>query len=413
MRKITAIIAAFAMMLCFAGCQGKNAPAPDSTEQTAAEDAAREQTAAPGDTQPSGTEIRADVMTREGERLGQIGGDSICTAADAGIFYSVFVPENGRYTAEAQYRFFRRADQKDVLLGTLEDQCYEAFYTRTELDGILYALAVTGDPRDDRADTLWLLAMDPAAETMTKYAVTEDGFPYTAMSAANGKLLIMNHEVNGTKCDKVYEFDPAEGTVREVLVFAEETDSLRSVHADQEGFYLLRLKVENGSPKGLWLDRYDWAYQKLSEQSLNEWMVPAALNIRGVTGETDAMNEFGMMVSGFAVAEGRYLFYENFGLVRLCIDLESGKALFAQDDVYSMLRGGQGFHRIGFRGEETAKPEILTLRDGKLEQLPFTPPDQRTQIQMISRSPGGTWLLRAADGTAAAQETDALVLWTE
>ena len=413
MKRIIAIIAAFAILLCFSGCQGKNVPVPDSTEQKTTEDAARELTADQEDTQPSKTEIRADVMTREGERLGQIGGDSICTAADAGIFYSVFVPENGRYTAAAQYRFFRRADQKDVLLGTLEDQCYEAFYTRTELNGIIYALAVTGDPRDDQADTLWLLAMDPAAETMTKCAVTEDGFPYTAMSAANGKLLIMNHEVNRTKCDKVYEFDPAVGTVREVLMFAEETDSLRSICADRDGFYLLRLKVENGSPRGLWLDRYDWTYQKVSEQSLNEWMVPAALNIRGVTGETDAMNEFGMMVSGFAVAEGRYLFYENFGLVRLCIDLESGKALFAQDDVYSMLRGARGFHRIGFRGEETAESEMLTLQDGKLEKMPFAPTDQRTQIQMISHSPGGIWLLRAVDSNAAAPETDALILWTE
>jgi hypothetical protein len=77
--------------------------------------------------------------------------------------YSVFAPSEYQPTATAEYRFFRTADRKDLLLGRLEDQGYEAVYARTELDGVVYTLAVTGNPMDKTPDPLWLLALDPAA----------------------------------------------------------------------------------------------------------------------------------------------------------------------------------------------------------------------------------------------------------
>ena len=412
MKRMIMIIMA-AVMLCCTACQGKPDPAaeqadaPSSMEQTKTD-------RAPAETLPAEPEMLMEILDREGGHLGRIASESACTAADAGVFYSVFKPAENRPTAEAQYRFFRAADQKDILLGTLEDQCYEATYARTELGGIVYALAVTGNPYDDEADTLWLLALDPVNETMTKYVVSENGFPYAAMSAANGKLLIMNHEIIGTKCDKVYEFDPAAGTVREVLTYSEESGSLRSVYADEKGLYLLRLRLESGAPAGLVLDRYDREYQKLGELPLDDVMIPAALSISGISDEADARNEFGMMVSGFAVVDGRYLFYENFGMTRLLIDLEAKKALLAQSDLYSMIHGGAwGFHRVGLADEGAAEPEILILKNGKLEKTLFRMPDSRLMIWSVSRTPAGTWLALAFDGTESAARKGALILWSE
>ena len=413
MKRMMAIIAALAILFGFCGCQGQETTVPASTEKMTAEDTRQEvQTTDPSETQQEELQVPLEILSRDGTLLGQIE-DSVCTAADAGILYSVLTPAS-QYTMTAQYRFFRTADQKHIFLGTLEDQGYEAFYARTELDGIVYALATTGDPGDDEASTLWLLAFDPAAETMTKYAVSEDGLAYASMSAVNGRLLIMSHEMTDPKYDVVREFDPATGTFREVLTFTDKEDSLRGVYADETGLYLLRLKVEADSPKELVLDRYDLEYRKISEQPLNDAMVPAALRVPGILDGAEAVAQFGMMVSGFAVVQGRYLFYENFSLIRMLIDLESGEALHVSDDTCSMIRGGAwGFYKLGFAAEENTEPEILLLRDGKLERMEFAPADSRSLINSVTCSPAGTWLIRASDSSMTDPGADALIIWTE
>ena len=413
MKRTIAIFAALAILFSFCGCQGQETHMPDSTEKMTVEDTQQEvRTEAPSETQPDELQDPLEILSREGTILGQIE-DGVCTAADAGILYSVLTPAS-QYTMTAQYRFFRTADQKDILLGTLEDQGYESFYARTELDGIIYALAVTGDPGEDDASTLWLLAFDPAAETMTKYVVSEDGLAYAAMSAANGRLLIMSHEMTEPKYAVIREFDPATGTFREVLTFTDKEDSLRGVYAEETGLYLLRLKVEDDSPRELVLDHYDREYRKISEQPLNDVMIPAALNVPGILDEAEVIGQFGMMVSSFAVVQGRYLFYENFSLIRMLIDLESGEALHVSDDVCSMIRGGAwGFFRLGFTVDETTEPEILLLRDGKLERMEFTPADSRSLITSVTCSPAGTWLIRASDSNATDPRADALIVWTD
>ena len=414
MKRTIAIIAVLAMLFSFSACQGQEIVCTDSTDQKTTENTQQKDQTTPAETQPVAPVDPMEILDKEGEPLGRIDINGRCTAADAGVFYNVFKLAEYQSTAAAEYRFFRAADQKDILLGTLEDQSYEAFYARTELNGIAYALASTGYPLDDEPDTLWLLALDPAAETMTKYAVSEHGFPYAAMSAVNGKLLIMNHEMTEPMCDKIYEFDPAAGTFREVMTYTDESDSLRSVYADESGIYVLRLKLDGGMASELVLDCYDLNYQKISEQPLNDLMIPAALNIHGIVDEADVKNEFGMMVSGFAVVDGRYLFYENFARIRLCIDLESKETLFAQDDIYSMIHGGAwGFHRFVSEDENATEPEILLLKDGKLEQVKVEAAEGLSMIEMMSCSPAGIWILRTPGQDEAAAGKDTLILWKE
>ena len=355
------------------------------------------------------------ILDRNGERLGGIDGRATATAADAGILYSVFQPAEYQLTATAEYRFFRAADRQDLLLGSLEDQGYEAVYARTELDGILYTLAVTGSPMDDTPDPLWLLAMDPGAGTLQKYAVSEDGFPYAALAAVDGKLLILNHETLSARCDKLYVFDPGDGAIRELLSFPDDgTASLRSVCAAEDGFCLLRLRLENGSPAELLLDRYELSGEKRSERSLNELLIPAALELPGFTGEAEVLPEFGMMVSGFSLWEGRYLYYENFGMLRAVLDLEAGNALLAKDDLWALSRGGgsPAVFRLDF-DEDTAGPEILLLRNGKPEPLPLEAKDAHRLLQSLSHSPGGTWLAELTDSPKRYEADAVLYLWRD
>ena len=355
------------------------------------------------------------VLDRDGNRLGEIDGRAACTAADAGILYSVFAPAEYQLTATAEYRFFRAADRKDLLLGRLENQGYEAAYARTELDGTVYTLAVTGNPMDGTPDPLWLLALDPAAETMTQYRVSEDGFPYAAMAAVDGKLLILNHETLGDRSDKLLECDPGSGTLRELLSFPDDgTGSLRSVCAAEGGFYLLRLRLEGGSPAELLLDRYDGEGRKLTERSLNEALIPAAQAVPGLTEEADVLNEFGMMVSGFSLQEDRYLYYENFGVLRAVLDLERGEALLSKDDLWSLSRGSgsPAVYRLDF-DEDGDGPEILVLQGGECKEFPFKPGDEHNLLRALSHAPGGTWLLQLSDSAKTYAGSQVLYLWQE
>lgn len=357
----------------------------------------------------------AAILNREGSPLGEIDALAVCTAADAGILYSVFQPAEYQYTATAEYHFFRAADGQDLLLGCLENQGYEAVYARTELEGRVYTLAVTGNPVDEEPDPLWLLALDPEAGTLSSCELTADGFPYASMAAVGGRLLILNHETHAPRSDKIYEFDPGTGAVRELLAFPDDgTASLRGICAAEEGFGLLRLRLEQGSPAELLLERRDPEGRLLSERSLNELLIPAAQELPGFQSKAELLNEFGLMVSGFALLEGRYLYYETFGTLRAVLDLERGEALLTKDDLWSVSlgSGSPALFRLDFE-EAPEGPEILTLRDGALERMPFAPGDPCWMLRAVSHSPGGCWLAELADSAKAFEAKRLLYFWQE
>ena len=128
--------------------------------------------------------------------------------------------------------------------------------------------------------------------------------------------------------------------------------------------------------------------------------------------ETDVLNECGLNVSGFAVQDGRYLFYENFGRIRVIIDLQTGEALFADEDLWSMAHGGgePAFFEIAFEPYGAGEgPRIVYLQDGKLQTLPFRQDDSRFFLQSASRSADGTWLFSMASD----RDENRISLWQE
>ena len=397
MKKPICVLLTLVVILAAAGCGGSG-PEPGTVPADAPE------------TAPAG---EMAVLDRDGNRLGGIDARAACTAVDGGVFYSLFqLPENA-YIADAEYRFFDMDTGRDVPLGTLEGQGYEAVYTRTELGGKIYTLAVVGNPMSEDPVRLVLLEADPAAGTMERYTVSENGFPYASMAVCGKKLLIMDHEMTNPKRDKIYAFDPGTGKVRDVLTFDPAADSLRGVCAAEEGFFLLRLKI--GGSNELFLDRYDAGFAKVSEQSVNEMMLSAVTGIHGIAGRQDAQNELGMSVSRFAVEDDRYLIYENFGLTRLLIDLETGEALLAEDDVYSVTVGSgvPFFYRMDLDPENAPAPDITGIVGGERTTLDFQPAADHPLICGVSHSAGGTWLVMTYDGASAPDRTFALCIWTE
>ena len=119
-----------------------------------------------------------------------------------------------------------------------------------------------------------------------------------------------------------------------------------------------------------------------------------------------------MMVSGFSLREGRYLYYENFGMLRAVLDLEGGAALLEKDDLWALSRGGgsPAVYRLDF--EEAAEgPEILILKDGAFAKLPLAPMDGHRLLRALSHAPGGSWLAELTDSPKSFGADRVLYFW--
>ena len=234
------------------------------------------------------------------------------------------------------------------------------------------------------------------------------------MTASDSKLYIMNHEQSARKEDKIYEYDPESGKVKEILTYQNDKDSLRGVAAAEDGFYVLNLRIRDEGNE-LWLERYDLSYKKVSERQVDDVMAKAASE-NGTLTRDDLRNEFGMMVSNFAVINGRYLFYENFGTVRLAVDLETEEVLFSGTDLLSMSIGSgeKLFYQLSFIDDAETEPEIYIFRDGAFVKMTFEPKDERVHLQSISTSPGGTWAVTMSNSDPRdADGVDLIYLFTE
>ena len=411
-KKLITVVLIIALLITAANCSNRDqtnaGPTVPVTSQTVPD-------SIPASDHEASSDDLMPIFDPDGNLLGQIDSRGNCTAVNSGIFYSITELKEYQFTADAEYRFFDKESRKDILLGKLENQGYEAMFARTEYNGILYTLAVEGDPVTDTSSPLVLLAADPASGTMKKHTVSAYGFPYASMAVSNGKLLIMNHEMSEPKCDKIYTFDPAAETMKDVLTFDSDTDSLRAVCAAEDGFYLLRLKIGNGSENEMFLDRYDDHCSKLSEQSVNETLIKAIQDVRGIMGRQDALNELGLYAGRVAVEDGRYLIYENFGLTRLIIDLQSGEALLTRDDEYSVSFGsGTPYvYRMDFDPDNVEEPDITGIVGGRLEKLSFQPTDSHKCIRSVSHAADGMWLILTSDGFSMQNSTGALYLWTD
>ena len=415
MKRIFAFLLILVLAVSSAGCAENKGPGGSTDSNTSNTNTSTDtNTETPDPAQP----VSADTMPvlgRDGSVLGEIGSRAVCTAVDGGIFYSISDLREYQTVADTEYRFFSMESGQDIPLGTLENQGYEGTFLRTEYGGKIYTLAVQGDPVSNPQVPLILLAADPVSGTMKKHTVSENGFPYASMAVSGGKLLIMSHEMSEPACDRIYEFDPASEALREVLTFSRDTDSLRGICAAADGFCLLRLKISGSGENEMFLDRYDGNYGRVSEESVNEVLIRAISEIPVCLSREDALNELGMNVSRFAVRDGRYLIYENFGFSRLIVDLESGETVLARDDTYA-VSGGSGapyVYRMDFDPDDVEEPDITGIVDGRTEQLSFAPVDSHRLIRSVSHSAGGTWLIQTSDVYSMLNSTFALCLWTE
>ncbi len=360
--------AALSLMFCLMLCACGNNPA-ENDHETYEEDGQPQNTA-------------AEIYDDAGKKLGEIRQNGSATIYEEGILYTALSGKD-----RTEYRIYSPENGSDILLGAQDSQSYEAAYSRLKLRGKIYTLAMTGNLYDTEKDPLWLLELDPAGG-LQRYLLSENGFPYVNMTSFGEKLLIFIHDQGETMLsDRVLEFDPELGELREVIEFTLQNelrgDSLRGVCESDGKLLLLRLHFESDADVSLWMDEYKpvdvdengeskTIYEKKNESEITSLIRTAAENC-GVVSQ-DVLLETEQPVAFFSVADGRYLWYENFSITHCLADLENGTVFSESDPFLSIGQGSVNpvFWR-SFGGSDGKDRYLYRLVSGTLEkaELPF------------------------------------------
>ena len=227
-----------------------------------------------------------EVVDKDGKHIGKIPFNSGMTLTNNGIFYTTSISGT---TSPDTIAVGLNEGEKDVVVyhlydiktdesydfGSIPDQDYEAGYCRIELNGKLYTLITTGNAMDNEPDPLILAEFDLTDHTISQYRISDNGFPYTAMTVVNGKLLILNHDQTDVLNDKLYLFDPESKQTEQVMqseLNGNTGDTIRSMYSDGKSIYILRLHFEGDNNVAMFLDTYDLDFKKLSEKrSEKQW----------------------------------------------------------------------------------------------------------------------------------------------
>ena len=351
-----------------------------------------------------------EIVDKDGKHIGLIPFNSGMTLTNSGIFYTTSIsgttsPDTiavGLNEGEKDvvvYHLYDTKTDKSCSFGSIPDQDYEAGYCRTELNGKLYALITTGNAMDNEPNPLLLAEFDLTEHTINQYRISDNGFPYTAMTEVKGKLLILNHDQTDVLNDKLYLFDPESKQTEQVMqseLNGNTGDTIRSMYSDGKNIYILRLHFEGENNVTMFLDTYDLDLKKLSERDISSMLKESAG--KNLVPE-DVENEMKQMVSNFMVLDEKYVYYENFSTTRFLGNAEDGK-LFSETegagDMFLVSSGsGDPFFYCIFGGGENENI-IYEWKDGTLEKTVFKADDDRYYITAASRSPDGKTLIQVA-----------------
>lgn len=349
------------------------------------------------DTTLSGT--LTEIVNRDGQHLGNIRMNGLPTLTNKGIFYTVtdtHDPDTDTLTVgtadghdTTTYYLYDTDTQQSYSFGSIPEQDYEAGYVRTELNDTLYTLVTTGNALDNTPDPLLLAAFDLTTHTMRSFPISDNGFPYTAMTAVNGQLLILNHDQTDTLSDKLYLFDPSTETTRQVLQFSLQDnsgDTIRQVYCDGESIYLLRLHFQSETDFTLLLDTYDLTFHKQSESDISPLL-------RESVGESltpeDAVNEMKQMVSHLLVLNKQFVYYENFSTTRFFGNIDTGVLLEQANgsgDLFLVSSGsGEPFFYVILGGMDNTLGAVVFDWNGQfLEKSLFQADDPRYYLTSAS-----------------------------
>ena len=324
-RRMTAMITILCLMLTMPAITGCSA----HDSQTADTD-----TADRSDTTDPDSMIR--IMSNDGKDIAEINsvGDVIAVPGNR-LFYS----QTNDDKTICSYHLLDTGTNKDTVIGTIDNPGYEAYYARTYLNGRIYTLVETGDIIDNKPDPLWLLEFDLSACSTKEYKITDNGFPYVYMAPTGDKIIIVEHDQQDVLYDRVKEFDPATGDIREIMNFELSKDisgdTLRAVCSTNDKVYLLRIHCGNESAVSAYIDEYDLTYSKTAEYNITDIITDS---LKDTCTAADINNEMMQMVSSFKILDDGCFYYENFSSTRCIGNYRNGTLIYGMNDLFNSVK---------------------------------------------------------------------------
>lgn len=414
---LAVLVVAGALFLCACGKEKKG---EEKTTVTPTE-AAPAQTATPTPTEevtrtPEVPEGGLLVLNRESEIIGTIPEGMEFVATDSGILYikrtelATSIEEEDpandvlcgvpleMVQSTTEYHIFRPGKDEDRLIGSIEGLNAETVYARTSLGGKIYTLFMRGDLMAD-GNPLMLLEIDPKGG-LKEFTVSETGYPYAQMTAFDGKIYITCREPGDPTVDYVYEFAPASGKIREVLrggIGEDDTgESFRQITTDGEKLYLLVLRF-TGKDVRMIVRTLDAEFRTEKEQDITGLFRESA-RIADPDGDEDSIdNQIIQPISSFRITKEGCLFYQNFSIVTMVLNLNTEEILLAGSDLFSVsLGGGEPIVFTAVRLDDSGENyenRVFVSEGTELVQQIVQTVDSRYRLDSMSVSGNGTQIL--------------------
>ena len=313
------------------------------------------------------------------------------------------------YMKDNNYYLLRQKDgqYESIPFKVPEGISYETTYSRIYLNGKIYTLVTTGDLFDNQKDTLWLLGFDPESGECDPIKISENGFPYSGLTVKDGKIIVFFHDQEDILHDRIVEYDPSSGDTKEIMTFSLENelkgDTVRSIYALDNKFYVLRLHFEDNINTSMFVDVFDSGFKKISEYNITDPLGSAVASCIATDDKGQLANEFAQSVSKFLIFEGRYLYYQNFSVTTCFIDLEESKVLYSIPEPFTCSIGdGEPVFYCIFNDDsvkDLIDPDCAyRFKDGKLIKIPAVTVEDSRDVNLISSSSDGNFLIvRSSD----------------
>ena len=247
-------------------------------------------------------------------------------------------------------------------------------YSRTVVNNKLYTLAITGDILDNIPDPQWLMEFDLESGKMEEYKLTDNGFPYSYMTAMDDKILILEHDQQDKLIDHIVEFDTSSKSITEIMNFELTKDltgeTIRGMYSDFGNLYVLRIFFGGDGRLAACIDVFDKEYQKTGEFDITDILKTA---MKECLAEQDVKGELQQMVSSFKVLDNGVFYYENFSSTRIFGNMITGEVLYGLNDLFSSSKDvrSANFYTLFDEplSEEIEGNSIYSFNDGKLNKI--------------------------------------------
>ena len=217
------------------------------------------------------------------------------------------------------------------------------------------------------------------------------------MTSRDGKIILFFHDQKEKLTDRIIEFDCSTKNIRELLTYTLDNDlageSVRSIYADKDALYLLKVVYNSNNNISMAIDVFDKDYKKIKDYDITDAMKKATVE----TTNMEDLNELIQPVSSFNIFDGRYIYYENFSVTRAFIDLKDSSLLYAIPEPFTSSSGNgpKVFYSLFcLESKDSIDPESLYIFDnGELKKIPTAILDDGQQISSVTASPDGYYMV--------------------